>query len=340
MILPSLRSVCIPVTDSSQVGEARRVATTMAKEMQFDGELLERIRIVATEVANNLFKHGKDGKIFIRPLLDTVATGIEILGVDKGPGMANVEACLRDGYSTVGTAGTGLGSVARLSSAFDIYSALGSGTALVSRIWGKLPALQAKLEIGAICLAKAGEFSCGDNWSLFLEDNRQLVAVADGLGHGPDAAHASNEAVRIFQENGKYSGPAILQTAHAALRSTRGAAMSIAEFDLNRRMILYAGVGNIAGVIQDGAAIRSMVSHNGTLGAAATKYQEFTYPWPKGGLVILHSDGLMTRWHLEKYPGLVARHPSLVAAILHRDFQRDRDDVTVVVVREHAGQPK
>ena len=337
---PSLRSVCVPVTDSSQVGEARRVATAMAKELEFDGELLEKIRIVATEVANNLFKHGKDGKIFIRPLFDTAVMGIEILSVDKGPGMANVEACLRDGFSTAGTAGTGLGSIARLSSFFDVYSVLGSGTALMSRIWGKLPALQAKLDIGAICLAKAGETISGDNWSLFLEENRQLVAVADGLGHGPDAAHASNEAIRIFQENGKYGGPAILQTAHAALRSTRGAAMSIAEFDMHRRMILFAGVGNISGVIHDGTSTRSMVSHNGTLGAAASKYQEFVYPWPKGGLVILHSDGLMTRWHLEQYPGLVARHPSLVAAILHRDFERGRDDATVVVVREHAGQTK
>src|ERR1700722_16132772 len=130
MMPPSLRSVCVPVTDSSQVGEARRVATAMAKELEFDGELLEKIRIVATEVANNLFKHGKDGKIFIRPLFDTAVMGIEILSVDKGPGMANVEACLRDGFSTAGTAGTGLGSITRLSSFFDVYSVLGSGTAL------------------------------------------------------------------------------------------------------------------------------------------------------------------------------------------------------------------
>lgn len=254
--------------------------------------------------------------------------------------MANVEACLRDGYSTGGTAGTGLGSVARLSSFFDIYSVAGSGTVLVSRIWGKQPALATKLDIGAICLPKAGEVSCGDNWSLYLSDGRLLVTVADGLGHGPDAAHASNEAIRIFQENGKYSGPVILQTAHAALRSTRGAAMSIAEFDLNRRMILFAGVGNISGVIHNSTGTRSMVSHNGTLGAATSKYQEFNYPWPNGSLAILHSDGLMTRWHLEQYPGLAARHPSIVAGVLFRDFERGRDDATVVVIREHMEQPK
>ena len=47
----------------------------------------------------------------------------------------------------------------------------------------------------------------------------------------------------------------------------------------------------------------------------------------------MHSDGLTTHWTLERLPGLAARHPSLIAGVLYRDFKRGRDDVTVVVAR-------
>ena len=95
----------------------------------------------------------------------------------------------------------------------------------------------------------------------------------------------------------------------------------------------YAGLGNIAGAIVGDAPVRHMVSHNGTAGHEARKFEEFTYPWPEGALVVVHSDGLATHWDLGRYPGLMQREPSLVAGVLYRDFSRRRDDVTVVVVR-------
>ena len=74
-----------------------------------------------------------------------------------------------------------------------------------------------------------------------------------------------------------------------------------------------------------------MVSYNGTVGHEVRKIREFTYLWPKGGLLVMHSDGLGTQWRLDRYPGLIARHPSLIAGVLYRDFNRGRDDVTVLV---------
>jgi len=57
------------------------------------------------------------------------------------------------------------------------------------------------------------------------------------------------------------------------------------------------------------------------------------FPWPAGALLIMHSDGLGTHWDLATYPGLAARHPGLIAAVLYRDYDRGRDDVSVVVIR-------
>jgi hypothetical protein len=50
--------------------------------------------------------------------------------------------------------------------------------------------------------------------------------------------------------------------------------------------------------------------------------------------LVLHSDGLGTRWNLNAYPGLSAHHPSLIAGVLYRDFKRGTDDVTVLVAKE------
>jgi hypothetical protein len=69
-----------------------------------------------------------------------------------------------------------------------------------------------------------------------------------------------------------------------------------------------------------------MVSHNGTAGHVAPRIREFVYDFTVDPLVILHSDGLTSRWDLAAYPGLAMQHPSLVAGVLLRDHRRGRDD--------------
>jgi hypothetical protein len=76
-----------------------------------------------------------------------------------------------------------------------------------------------------------------------------------------------------------------------------------------------------------------MVSMNGTLGHSVGRIQHFSYPWGKTSALIMHSDGLATRWNMDQYPGLAARHPALLAGVLYRDFCRRRDDVTILVSR-------
>jgi serine phosphatase RsbU (regulator of sigma subunit) len=190
------------------------------------------------------------------------------------------------------------------------------------------------LEIGAICLPMTGEEVSGDAWATDQQPGRSLLLVADGLGHGPLAAQASLEAVRIFRENARKSPAEIIEAAHSVLRSTRGAALAIAEVNFERQTVRFAGVGNISGSVFSPAGSYSMVSHNGTVGHEVRKIQEFVYQWPQGGLLVMHSDGLSTQWRLDRYPGLITRHPTLISGVLYRDFYRGRDDVTVLVARE------
>jgi hypothetical protein len=159
--------------------------------------------------------------------------------------------------------------------------------------------------------------------------------MADGLGHGPLAARAADEAVHVFKENLHAHPIEILEQAHGPLRATRGAGMSVAEISLTDRLLRYAGVGNIAGVILDGRVRRGLATTNGTVGHEVQQFREFTYPWPDGAVLVLHTDGLSARWNLDDYPGLIRRHPALIAGVLYRDFRRTNDDATVLVARVH-----
>ncbi|XHX75935.1 MAG: ATP-binding SpoIIE family protein phosphatase [Stenomitos frigidus ULC029] len=329
-------SIAIVINESSQTGEARRTALALADRLGFKETERGKLGIVVTELANNLIRHAHGGVLLLRAIEQATTLGIEILSLDKGPGIVDVDVCLEDGYSTAGTSGNGLGAVRRLSNFFEVYSIADKGTALLAHLWADPAATlgEKTLEIGVVCLPKLGEDVSGDAWASQIEPHRILLLVADGLGHGPAAASASAAAVRSFQDNHHRSPPAIIEAAHGALRSTRGAALAITEIDFEQQTVCFAGIGNIAGSIFSLTNHHNLVSYNGTVGHELRKIQAFNHPWYAHGLLIMHSDGLSTQWRLDRYPGLSQKHPSLIAGVLYRDFHRERDDVTVLVAKE------
>jgi hypothetical protein len=243
---------------------------------------------------------------------------------------------MQDGYSTAGTLGNGLGAMARLAGVFQMFSTGGNGTALFVRIFAKANQMESVMEpydLGSICLPIAGESLCGDAWDVHRSPQRTLYIMADGLGHGPIASEASQEAIRVFRASVQHTPERILSEVHGALAKTRGAAVSVAEILHEKRVLNYAGAGNIAAVICSRGKARSLVSMNGTVGHSIGRIQQFPYPWENDPCLIMHSDGLGTKWNLENYPGLSSCHPALLAGVLFRDFARKRDDTTIVVSR-------
>jgi anti-sigma regulatory factor (Ser/Thr protein kinase) len=326
--------VPLTVADATQIGEARRAARALAGRLGFDEIEAGKVALVVTEAVTNLVKHAGGGEVLLSVLERGGVAGIEVLVLDRGPGMSDLSWCLRDGASSAGTAGNGLGALARLAASFDIHTAPGAGSALVARLWARPPpGRPSALEVGAVCVPKPGQLVCGDAWAVEERAGRAVVLVVDGLGHGPDAASASLAAVRAFRDNAGLDPASLLRELHAALRPTRGAVAAVAMLDLAAGLVRFCGVGNVAGAIRSGDASRSLVSHNGTLGHEARKFQEFVYPFPAGSLLVLHSDGLASQWRLDPASGLAARDPALVAGVLYRDFGRGRDDVTVVAAR-------
>jgi anti-sigma regulatory factor (Ser/Thr protein kinase) len=329
--------VALSVADPGEVAAARRAAVRMGTDLGLCETDVGRLALVVTEAATNVVKHGSGGEILVHVGELDGTPAVEVLALDRGAGMADVEGCLRDGYSTAGSPGTGLGAIRRLSTTFDVYSAPGLGTAVLAIVGPRgAVAPRARLCVGGLSVPKPGEAVCGDAWATVPTRVGARVLVADGLGHGPDAGAAARAAVRLFRESRGVTIEASMERMHAGLRATRGATLGLAELDPERRLVSFVGIGNIAATVASEAGARHLVSHNGTAGHQVHRIQAFPAPWPAGALVLLHSDGLASHWALDRYPGLSARHPALVAGVLYRDHRRGRDDTTVVVAREAA----
>jgi len=322
--LPTKGPMRFVIDDASKVGEARRTAQTLAN-FELDADSAARVAIVATELANNLLRHAGGGELLIQALDIGGTAMVELLAIDKGPGMQDVARCMTDGYSTIGTPGTGLGAARRLSDDFDIYSVHGEGTVIMAR-FGKAPTTR----FGAICLPMHGEVECGDAWYIVGEAERTAVIVIDGLGHGTFAAEAARAGVGAFAASPWETPQQIMLLAGAAMSKTRGGAAACAQVQGNR--VSYSGIGNISGALISREKSQGLVSHAGTLGMQVRRAQQFEYDRPAGTLLVMHSDGLSARWSYKDRPDLFMHHPAIIAALLYRDHARERDDATVVVI--------
>lgn len=331
VILPGTPHVLFPMGDASRVGEARRHAAQLAAQLGLDETTAGRLALVVTELGNNLVRHAEGGRLLIAQR-QRDQPEVELLALDDGPGIADTARALADGFSTGGTPGTGLGAVRRLASDFDLHSEPGVGTVLLARVrpegFRRQPAA---FRWGAVMLCAPGEQVCGDAWAMALDGARAAVLVADGLGHGPHAAEASQAAVAQFMRAPFAPLTEQLDRMHAALRITRGAAGSLAL--LEPASVQLAGAGNIATRLVSGTHSKSLAPQHGTLGVQARRFEPVQAEWPPHAVAVLHSDGLQSRWQAEPLAPLVARDPALLAAWLVRGNLRGRDDATVFVLQ-------
>lgn len=316
---------------------ARRTANELASDFRFSATDAGRLALVVTEAAKNLAAHAAGGgELVVQMHTCESHTWAEVYALDKGPGMENVDRCLRDGYSTAGTPGTGLGAIQRVSDVLDIYSVPGSGTVLYARVCCGREAGCHTLPhaaIGSLSVPITGETLNGDTWSFAERPGFWTFMVVDGLGHGPIAEEAAREASAEFEHVRHKTPEEIIGRMHEALRHTRGAAVLAVQIGIETHTAACCGIGNISGKILTEDASKSMISQNGTAGLNARKIQQYQYEAPSGGLLVLHTDGIATHWDLARYPGLASRAPAIIAGLLYRDFARGRDDATVLVAR-------
>ncbi|MFI8287569.1 SpoIIE family protein phosphatase [Streptomyces sp. NPDC085614] len=333
----------VPVHDSTRVRDVRVATEEAGARAGLDPHRTAVAALVATELATNLLKHAGGGRLAIE-LVDhpgTEARGpeVQLIALDHGPGIHDVAAAMRDGYTTSeASLGAGLGTCLRISSAFGLYST-GRGTVAVARIGQDARRREDRSTVrsGGINLPLAQAEHSGDAWSCVRSGSRTTLMLADGLGHGVKAAHASGAAVDELHRVGHLPPAEILRHLHTALRATRGAAVAVAQSDEAGGELVFAGVGNIGARLRTGDAWEHLVSHPGIVGAqypATVPVRRM--PWGPGSLLVLHSDGLPSRWLPPEDPALLAHEPAVIAATVLRDASSaaspGRDDTCVAVL--------
>jgi anti-sigma regulatory factor (Ser/Thr protein kinase) len=318
------------VEEPSAVAACRRTAMTMASQIGFPADRADWLALAVTEAASNLHKHARDGALLLRVSRDAGAPGIEVVTIDTGPGMPDVSAARRDGHSSAGTLGIGLGSISRQADFCDIYSAAGRGTVLVARFWAE-PRAAPVIRCAGLTRPIIGEVECGDAYGAVSSGSVLTGALCDGLGHGPLAAAASSEALAVVFSAPGGEPAVLLERAHQRMGKTRGGALAIVQIDGS--MVRFAGLGNVAAWIVSPESRSGMPSIPGIAGHQARRIRQFEYPLPPKGIVIMHSDGLSSRWDVDALPGLAGRDPLITAAALLAEAGRHRDDAGVLVLR-------
>ncbi|MET0964483.1 MAG: ATP-binding protein [Noviherbaspirillum sp.] len=334
------RQQAFPIGEPSAIAAARRAACDLARELGFGETVTGRVAIVLTEAGTNILKYANRGEILLRKAYRfDGAAGIEILAIDAGPGMTHLTGSMKDGVSTAGSYGIGLGTMQRLADQFDIHTDPDRGTVICLCFWGAPDAALAMwCDVGVVCLPIATETRCGDAWAVGCDSQAMTLLLADGLGHGPLAAAASEAAAMLLTGDAGGSPARLLQNANQALQGARGAAVSVVRVDRQAGKLTFAGLGNVAACVRHRGQTQHLVPQDGIVGSAMRRLQEFSAPWSDAMLLVMYTDGLRSRWDFSDYPGLELLCPALVAAVLYRDCRRGSDDVTVLVCREQRGE--
>lgn len=325
----------ITLDDVVVAASVRRAAVRLAEEVGLSAAKIADIAIVAMEMATNAARHADQGAMLLRVRRIGDDVGIELIATDRGPGMADVTEATRDGHSTGGTLGIGLGAIARLTDDLDIYSRPGSGTVVTATLWRRRPAETSWVD--GISRPIDGEQVCGDGYRARDVDGRRQIMLCDGLGHGPLASFAARAIEVEFGAAPAASPQAVLEYIHARTGHTRGGVVAVAELDFEREVLRYAGIGNVVGLVYTDGGRRSMVSLPGIVGHQRPQIREFDYALPAGATVILQSDGVTNRWSFDDYPGLTSHAPGTIAAVLLRTAGRGNDDASVLVAKSPAG---
>ncbi|MDQ0964046.1 anti-sigma regulatory factor (Ser/Thr protein kinase) [Streptomyces sp. B4I13] len=344
----------VPVHDSTRVRDARVAAEDAAALAGLDGPRTADAALVATELATNLLKHARGGQLLVEAVAApggrSEALLVQIVAVDHGPGMSDVPAALGDGFSTAGSLGAGLGTCRRLSDDFDLHSVPGRGTVALARIGhaavstdrhgpadASSPHSPATVRAGGVNIPFRGGDCSGDAWTCVRDGDLLTLMMADGLGHGPEAARASAAAVAEVRRSAHLPPAELLRRLDGALRGTRGAAIGVARLDLRAGRLRFAGIGNIGARLREGDSWRHLVSRPGIVGVhRPTTLPETEADWAADRLLVLHSDGLPSHWTPPADHRLLSADPALTAAVTVRDAGSSarpvRDDTAVAVL--------
>jgi len=305
--------------------------------------VLERIELVCNEIATNQIKHaGGTGMIQIWDNESHEQPTLDIFALDYGPGIEDLEHAKRDGSTTTGTMGRGLGAIERLSSESAIYTQLANdckedkwhGTAIWSRFTDNKQKQSLALQHGIYSRALHDNFFNGDDVQLRVNSSSARWAHMDGLGHGKEAAEAICPALKILDAD-KNDLALTLAKLGEALQSGRGAVATVGEIDVGEEHISIAGIGDMtARIIRNGELVNVAMAP-GVVGHDHRSINVENIDFPRQAVFISTSDGIRS-WNMKTLPCLWRQHPQMIALVMGQVLGRNNDDRSILVIRKTA----
>lgn len=339
---------CHEIREPEDAGHARRALKRLADRFRVAPDVVQQAELAATELATNLVRHagGAGGRLFVR-VLPSAAPGLELVSVDRGPGIPDIALALAapdrarvekriDEGQMFQSLGVGLAAVRRAASTFEAWSKPAQGTVVLARIGGP-PEDRAAFRTGGLAVPMHAGEANGDGWAVRAGNDLATLLMVDGLGHGPEAAKAADAAMDAFDEGFADEVLGIIARAHAAMRGTRGGALAVARIHRAARRLEFCGVGNVTARVL-GPGSRRLVTRVGTLGLtpAVPRVKVDEHAWEPGSTLLLHTDGVREHFNSDDYEKLLPLHPGVLCALVHRDQGRGRDDATVAAVQDAA----
>jgi len=322
--------------DRSYFSLIKKEIHRMAAEGGIDPIRINELDLIVAEMTSNLFKYSDDGELLVGVFPNGGHPYVELISIDNGPGMINPAKMMQDGISTTNTLGHGLGSMKRLSDTFELYSQIGWGTIVLSRVYSEPDKAKVKNEIimRPIVVSKPGEKTSGDGFTYKKTEKFLKLMLADGLGHGPEANKAVNEAANAFKVFPDYSPTETIRFIHNAIKKTRGAVLNIVGYDYARNVWTSAGVGNIAARVFGPVNFKNQMSYNGIVGHnIPNTMNDQEYASEEFNQVMLCSDGIKTRIEMTRYPMMYKYDLTILAAVIYKDHGRRNDDMSVVIAK-------
>jgi len=321
--------------DRSYFSILKKEIHSMVASAGFDPKKIDKIDLILAELTSNLHKYTKGGEILAGIMGDADLSYVELICIDNGPGMKDAKSMLADGVSTKSTLGHGLGSISRLSDEFDLFSQPNWGTIVLSRVYKHTVRKKEKVavDVRPLVIAKPSELTSGDGFYKKIIGNNIKFMLADGLGHGPDANLAMNAAVEAFKRCPFDSPTEIIQFIHPEVRKTRGLVATVAVLDTKTKHLKISGVGNISTRLQGAVLSKTQLPYNGIIGHNIPRtMNDHILDIRYYSKLILCSDGIRSRWEINKYPQIIRHDPSVLAAAIYKDYARQTDDMSVVVI--------
>ncbi|KFF02695.1 SpoIIE family protein phosphatase [Flavobacterium reichenbachii] len=324
------------IEDRSLIAFIKREIHNLAIQSGFTTHRAAETDIIVAELTSNLIKYAGGGEFLYRCCKDEKHKEIEIFCIDNGVGIDNVVKIMRDGYSTSNTLGEGLGAIKRLSNDFQMYSIKNWGTVQYIKIGEKadagiVPAAPV-FNHAVLSVNYPGENVCGDAYHIKYSEDGFKIFVGDGLGHGVNAHDAVQMAIKVFERSTSSDAGTILKEMHEGVKKTRGLVATVAVVDYKAQTWNICGIGNINTRIYRGLENKTYTPYNGIIGLNVPRTISSTIvPYLKHQIIIMHSDGLRTRWNLNDMMSIIKQSPGVIAASLYKDNLRGTDDATILV---------